>query len=334
MSGGAEARRGGGGASASAAHRRGILLAGGSGSRLHPMTRAASKQLLPIYDKPLVYYPLCTLMHAGVRDVLVITTAEDAPAFARLLGDGSQWGVDLRYAVQTTPGGIAQALLIGREFLDDGASVLVLGDNIFYGHGLPELLQGAAGHRWGATLFGYWVNDPERYGVAELDGSGRLVGIAEKPTRPRSNYAVTGLYFYDERAPRFAAELRPSARGELEITDLNLRYLEADEARLEKLGRGFAWLDTGTPDSMLEAADFIRTVEKRQGLKIACPEEVAFRMGFIDADGLARACDPIRHTAYGRYLSRLLAQERGDGWRPEPSPRRLTEAEPLVSAAP
>ncbi|MDX1578114.1 MAG: glucose-1-phosphate thymidylyltransferase RfbA, partial [Gemmatimonadota bacterium] len=296
-------------------------LAGGAGTRLHPMTLAASKQLLPIYDKPLVYYPLCTLMHARIRDVLVITTPEDAPAFARLLGDGSRWGIDLRYAVQPEPGGIAQALVIGRDFLAGDPSVLILGDNIFYGHGLPELLRAAAGRTRGTTLFGYWVHDPERYGVAELDEDGRVVELVEKPERPRSNYAVTGLYFYDGEAPRLAAELRPSPRGELEITDLNRRYLEAGEARLERLGRGFAWLDTGTPESMLEAANFIRTVEARQGLKIACPEEVAFRMGFIGPEELESFAGPIGHTDYGRYLLRLLELEReGRGERREPRP--------------
>lgn len=289
--------------------RRGILLAGGSGTRLHPMTLAASKQLLPIYDKPLVYYPLCTLLHAGVRDILVITTPEDAGAFERLLGDGSRWGTDLRYAVQPSPDGIAQALVIGREFVADEPSVLILGDNIFYGHGLPGRLREASGRVEGATVFGYWVHDPERYGVAEFDEGGRVTDIREKPADPGSNYAVTGLYFYDDRAPRFAAELTPSARGELEITDLNRRYLAEGSAVLEKLGRGYAWLDTGTPGSMLEAANFIRTVEERQGLKIACPEEVAWRMGFIGPGDVERLAHPIRHTAYGSYLMRLLDYE-------------------------
>ena len=292
-------------------NRRGILLAGGSGTRLHPMTLAASKQLLPVYDKPLVYYPLCTLMHAGIREVLVITTPADTDAFARLMGDGSQWGLDLRFAVQPEPNGIAQALVIGREFLDDSPSVLVLGDNLFYGHGLPELLQEAAARREGATLFGYWVNDPERYGVAELDADGRLVDLVEKPSAPTSNYAVTGLYFYDARAPRIAADLTPSPRGELEITDLNRRYLEMGAARLERLGRGFAWLDTGTPESMLDAANFIHTVEARQGLKIACPEEVALHMGFIDPEDVERIAHPIRHTDYGQYLTDLVRRRSG-----------------------
>ncbi len=289
--------------------RRGILLAGGSGSRLHPMTQAASKQLLPVYDKPLVHYPLCTLMLSGIRDILVITTPDDAPAFHRLLGDGSQWGIALDYAVQPAPEGIAQAFLIGREFLRDEPSALIIGDNIFYGHGLPERLRRAAARPDVATLFGYRVKDPERYGVAEFDGTGRVVGLEEKPREPRSHYAVTGLYFYDGLAPELAAELRPSARGELEITDLNRRYLELDRLRLEKLGRGYAWLDTGTPASMLEAANFIRTIEERQGLKIACPEEVAYRQGFIDGEALAASVESIRHTAYGRYLERLLRDE-------------------------
>ncbi|MDX1393406.1 MAG: glucose-1-phosphate thymidylyltransferase RfbA [Gemmatimonadota bacterium] len=286
--------------------RRGILLAGGSGTRLHPMTLAASKQLLPIYDKPLVYYPLCTLMHAGIRDVLVITTPEDAPSFTRLLGDGSQWGIDLRYAVQLEPNGIAQALLIGEDFLAGGPSVLVLGDNIFHGRGLPEILQDAAARVDGATLFGYRVHDPERYGVAEIDAHGALLDLVEKPEVPPSNYAVTGLYFYDEAAPRLASELEPSARGELEITDLNRRYVAIGNARLERLGRGFAWLDTGTPESMLEAAHYIQTIEARTGLKIACPEEIALHMGFIGPGDVVELAHPIRHTAYGGYLLDLV----------------------------
>jgi len=300
-----------GGAEPAVSPRRGILLAGGSGTRLHPVTLAASKQLLPIYDKPLVYHPLSTLMLAGVRDVLVITTPEDQDAFRRLLGAGEQWGLSLSYAIQPSPDGIAQALIIGRDFLADGPSVLILGDNIFYGHGLPERLREAGRRLEGATVFGYWVHDPERYGVAEFDERGHVTDIREKPADPRSNYAVTGLYFYDDRAPRFADELTPSPRGELEITDLNRRYLAERSAVLEKLGRGYAWLDTGTPGSMLEAANFIRTVEERQGLKIACPEEVAFRMGFIGPADLERIAHPIRHTAYGSYLIRLLAYESG-----------------------
>jgi glucose-1-phosphate thymidylyltransferase len=293
---------------ARASTRRGILLAGGSGTRLHPMTRATSKQLLPVYDKPLVYYPLCTLMLCGIREILVITTPEDAPAFERLLGDGERWGLGLRYAVQPSPDGIAQALLIGREFLCGEPSTLILGDNIFYGHGLASRLRRAAAEPAGATLFGYRVHDPERYGVAEFDEENRVIGLEEKPLHPRSHYAVTGLYFYDGRAPELASGLRHSERGELEITDLNRAYLDLGAARLERLGRGDAWLDTGTPGSMLEAANFIRTVEERQGLKIACPEEVAYRMGFIDTAGLARAIEPIRHTDYGRYLLQILEE--------------------------
>lgn len=287
--------------------RRGILLAGGSGTRLHPMTRAVSKQLLPVYDKPLVYYPLCTLMLCGIREILVITTPDDAPGFDRLLSDGAQWGLDLRYAVQPSPDGIAQALVIGGEFLRGNPSTLILGDNIFYGHGLASRLRRAAAEPEGATLFGYRVHDPERYGVAEFDDENRVIGLEEKPRRPRSHYAVTGLYFYDGHASELASDLKPSPRGELEVTDLNRAYLHRGAIRLEKLGRGDAWLDTGTPESMLEAANFIHTVEKRQGLKIACPEEVAYRMGFIDEAGLAATIDPIRHTDYGRYLEHILA---------------------------
>jgi glucose-1-phosphate thymidylyltransferase len=290
-------------------NRRGILLAGGSGTRLHPMTRATSKQLLPVYDKPLVYYPLCTLMLAGIREILVITTPGDAPAFQRLFDDGSKWGIDLRYAMQPEPDGIAQALVIGAGFLRDEPSALILGDNIFYGHGLPSRLRRAAADTTGATLFGYRVNDPERYGVVEFDSRSRVIGIEEKPVEPRSHYAVTGLYFYDGRASEMAAGLEPSVRGELEITDLNRGYLERGDVRLERLGRGDAWLDTGTPGSMLEAANFIRTVEERQGLKIACPEEVAYRMGFIDEAELTATIGPIAHTDYGRYLSELLLEE-------------------------
>ena len=272
------------------------------------MTRAASKQLLPIYDKPLAYYPLCTLMLCGIREILVITTLEDAAAFDRLLGDGGQWGLDLRYAVQPAPEGIAQALVIGDEFLRGEPSTLILGDNIFYGHGLASRLRRAAAEPDGATLFGYRVHDPERYGVAEFDAENRVIGLEEKPRHPRSHYAVTGLYFYDGHASELASDLRPSARGELEITDLNRAYLDRGAIRLERLGRGDAWLDTGTPDSMLEAANFIRTVEKRQGLKIACPEEVAYRMGFIDASGLMETIESIRDTDYGLYLRQILEE--------------------------
>jgi glucose-1-phosphate thymidylyltransferase len=289
--------------------RQGILLAGGSGTRLYPMTRVISKQLLAVYDKPLVCYPLSTLMLANIRDVLVITTAADASLFQNLLGDGSQWGIRLSYAMQKTPDGIAQALLIARDHLAGRPSALILGDNIFYGHGLTERLQSAAAASDGATLFGYRVRDPERYGVAEFDEGGHVVGLEEKPVRPRSSYAVTGLYFYDRQAADLAAELRPSARGELEITDLNRRYLDMGQLRLECLGRGDAWLDTGTPGSLLEAANFIRTVEERQGLKIACLEEVAYRMGFVDLQGLERAACPYGDSAYGRYIRELIEGE-------------------------
>lgn len=288
--------------------RRGILLAGGTGTRLYPLTQVVSKQLMAVYDKPLVYYPLTTLMLAGVQDILVITTPHDAPAFQELLGTGEQWGLNIAYAVQPSPDGIAQSLLIGREFLAGEPAALILGDNIFYGHGLTERLRAAAGYAEGATLFGYRVGDPERYGVAEFDADGNVLSLVEKPSKPRSHYAVTGLYFYDGWAPELAARIRPSARGELEITDLNRRYLELGRLRLERLGRGDAWLDTGTPGSLLAAANFIRTVEERQGLKIACPEEVAYRMGFIDRDGLERATEPYRGSAYGRYLVRLLKE--------------------------
>jgi glucose-1-phosphate thymidylyltransferase len=282
------------------------MLVGGTGTRLYPLTRVVSKQLMAVYDKPLVYYPLTTLMLSDIREVLVISTPHDAPLYRELLGSGAQWGLDLSYAVQPEPAGIAQALLIGREFLAGDPSALILGDNIFYGHGLTGRLQSASADRTGATLFGYWVADPERYGVAELAADGTVLGLEEKPAAPRSHYAVTGLYYYDAQASQLAAELRPSARGELEITDLNLRYLEQGQLRLERLGRGDAWLDTGTPSSLLAAANFIQTVEERQGLKIACVEEVAFRMGFIDREGLERAMAPYRDSAYGRYVAGLL----------------------------
>ena len=287
---------------------KGIVLAGGSGTRLYPVTRAVSKQLLPLYDKPLVYYPLATLMLAGIRDVLLISTPQDGPLFERLLGDGSQWGIRIRYAIQPEPRGIAQALLIGADFIGADAVSLVLGDNLFYGHGLPEQLRAAAARDRGATVFAYHVRDPERYGVVEFDAGGRAVGLEEKPAVPRSHYAVTGLYFYDADCVAVARALRPSARGELEITDLNRAYLAQGALQVEVLGRGVAWLDTGTHASLLQAANFVETVEARQGLKICCPEEIAFRSGFIDGAQLARLAEPLRRTGYGEYLESVLKE--------------------------
>ena len=291
-----------------ASGRKGIILAGGSGTRLYPITKAISKQLLPVYDKPMVYYPLSVLMLAGIREVLVINTPHEQALFQHLLGDGSQWGMRIEYAAQPSPDGLAQALLIGREFLAGGPSCLVLGDNIFHGHGLTELLQRADAREQGATVFGYWVRDPERYGVAEFDGSVRVVGLEEKPAAPKSHYAVTGLYFYDGRASDFAAGLKPSPRGELEITDLNRCYLEADALHLEKMGRGYAWLDTGTHESLLEASQYIETIERRQGLKIACPEEIAWRMKWIDDARLEALGQALAKNGYGRYLLGLLRE--------------------------
>mgnify|MGYP003575904686 CR=1 FL=1 len=289
--------------------RKGIILAGGTGTRLYPITKGISKQLLPVYDKPMIYYPLSVLMLAGIRDVLVINTPHEQALFQALLGDGAQWGMRIEYAVQPTPGGLAQAYLIGREFLDGGPSCLVLGDNIFHGPGLTDMLKRACDHETGATVFGYWVRDPERYGVAEFDAEGRVVALEEKPVRPRSNYAVTGLYFYDGRASDFAADLRPSARGELEITDLNRRYLEEGSLRLEKLGRGYAWLDTGTHQSLLEASNYIETIEARQGLRVCCPEEIAWNNGWISAAQLNELARPLARNGYGEYL--LSLAERG-----------------------
>jgi glucose-1-phosphate thymidylyltransferase len=287
---------------------KGIILAGGSGTRLYPITRATSKQLLPVYDKPLIYYPLSTLMLAGITDILIVTTPHERPAFQALLQDGRQWGLALSYAVQPRPEGLAQALLIGREFVSGEPCCLILGDNIFFGHGLPELLRRAVGRRYGATIFAYRVSDPERYGVVEFDRRGRAISLEEKPLRPRSNYAITGLYFYDGRAADLAARLAPSARGELEITDLNRLYLEDRTLQVECLGRGFAWLDTGTADSLLHAATFLQTLEQRQGLQIACLEEVAFQMGLIGAAELRRLAQPLHKSAYGRYLESILRE--------------------------
>ena len=289
--------------------RKGIILAGGSGTRLYPITQAISKQLLPVYDKPMIYYPLSVLMLAGIREVLVINTPHEQALFKNLLGDGSQWGMQIEYAAQPSPDGLAQAYLIGREFLAGQPSCLVLGDNIFYGHGLTELLQRANARDTGATVFGYWVRDPERYGVAEFDAAGTVVGLEEKPARPRSHYAVTGLYFYDGRASDFAASLKPSPRGELEITDLNRLYLEDGSLHLEQMGRGYAWLDTGTHQSLLEAGNFIETIEARQGLRVCCPEEIAFANGWIDATQLEALAKPLAKNGYGQYL--LSLAERG-----------------------
>jgi glucose-1-phosphate thymidylyltransferase len=293
---------------------KGIILAGGSGTRLYPLTIALSKQLVPIYNKPMIYYPLSTLMLAGIREILVITTPEDGPLFHRLLGDGRQLGLDIQYGVQPSPGGLAEAFLIGRDFIDDKGVALALGDNVFYGHGLPEYLRRASERTSGATVFAYWVRDPERYGVVEFDASGRAIGLEEKPAAPRSSYAVTGLYFYDRRVVDIAAGLKPSARGELEITDVNLAYLGAGALHVEVLGRGMAWLDTGTHEALLQASAFIQTLEERQGLMVACIEEIAFKMGYITAADVTRIAEPMRRNSYGQYLLSLVDQDRRGPW--------------------